>query len=58
MFGATVRVGRIIIFTGTLHMGDVGDASNVEVVSEDQFRQTLVNIVDRAEAALAGTPKA
>ena len=58
MFGATVRVGRIVTFTMALHMGDAGGAANVEVVSEDQFRQTLVNIVDRAESALAGTPKA
>jgi hypothetical protein len=38
-------------------MGDTGDLGKVEVVSEDQFRQTLVNIVNRAEAALGAAAK-
>lgn len=54
VLGATLRVGRVLVFTGTLQMGDVDAAERVEVVSDEQFRQTLVNIADRATAAQAG----
>ncbi len=59
-FAAVVRVGRTVTLIGALHIGDAGVLGNVddnvEVVSIDQFQQLLTNFVNRAEAALHGTP--
>jgi hypothetical protein len=52
VYGAIVRVGRTVILTGSLHMGDAGD-SNVEVVTLDQYTDALRAMAAKATAAIA-----
>jgi hypothetical protein len=58
LLDASLRVGRVISFVGTLGEGDgTGDGGrDVVVTTDQQFADTLSNIERRARAALAGTP--
>ena len=49
---AVIFVGRTITFIGTVTDGEGGSVLN----TDDQFRSALERVVERANAALAGTP--
>lgn len=49
---AAMRIGRTITFIGILKVGEDG----VPIADDAQFRQILLNIQARTDAALAGTP--
>ncbi|HTH06649.1 MAG TPA: hypothetical protein VL916_12295 [Ilumatobacteraceae bacterium] len=57
VYSTVMRIGRTVVFTGALHIGDAapfGDsAGDLEVVTFDQYGEILRRIEDRTRAALA-----